>query len=118
MNGQNTGWTIVRSSAIGPPEGSACESAYLVRVERGASKRELIVEFADRDAVVSNGYAEEVTRGFLKDEEPPQHVVVEVSKDVRVVSGPRAGAVSEPAPDGGVLYASERRARGRRRGFS
>jgi hypothetical protein len=118
MNGHGAIWTIVRSSAIGPPEGSVCESAYLVRVERGAAKRELIVEFADCDAVVSNGYAEEVTRGFLRDEEPPQHVIVEISKDVRVVTGPLDPTGDEPGADGVGLYAVDRRARGRRRGYS
>jgi hypothetical protein len=118
MNGHGASWTIVRSSAIGPPEGSVCESAYLVRVERGAAKRELIVEFEDCDAVVSNGYAEEVTRSFLKDAEPPQHVIVEISKGVRVVTGPLDATEDEPGADGVALHAADGRARGRRRGYS
>jgi hypothetical protein len=107
-------WTIVRSSAVNPPDGSTFESAYLVRVNRGSSTRDVIVEFADATAVVSNGYAEEVTRRFLGDEEPPRHLVVELSKDIRVVSGPRAA--TEEHDDG--VDVEGRRARIRRRGHS
>jgi len=81
-------WSIERSGAIPPPAGSTHGSAYLVRVARGTSKRQVIVEFADSSAVVSNGYAEEVTRRFLRDDEPPQHLVVEASGDVRVQAVP------------------------------
>jgi hypothetical protein len=107
-------WTIVRSSAVTPPDGSSCESAYLVRVSRGSTTRDVVVEFADATAVLSNGYAEEVTRRFLSDEEPPRHLVVEISKDVRVVTGPRE-ASDDPygAPSNG---SAGRRARTRRRG--
>ena len=107
-------WTIVRSSAVSPPDGSSCESAYLVRVSRGSSTRDVVVEFADTTAVLSNGYAEEVTRRFLGDDEPPRHLVVEVSKDVRVVTGPREATNDrhDVPPNGGVV----RRARTRRRG--
>ena len=83
------GWLIERSGAIPPPTGSIHGSAYLVRVTRGTSKRGVIVEFADSSAVVSNGYAEEVTRRFLRDDEPPQHLVVEASGVVRIETGPR-----------------------------
>lgn len=86
------GWLIERSGAIPPPAGSIHGSAYLVRVTRGTSKRGVIVEFADSSAVVSNGYAEEVTRRFLRDDEPPQHLVVEMSGAVRIQSGPREAA--------------------------
>lgn len=112
-------WAIVRSGAIGPPDGSACESAYLVRVVRGSSTRDVIVEFADTAAVVSNGYAEEVTRRFLRDDEPPQHLVVEVSTDVRVVTGPREGG-DEPLEYGVSVPRESQlgRARTRRRGYS
>jgi hypothetical protein len=82
-------WRIAKSGAIAPPTGSLHGAAYLVRVMRGSSRREVIVEFADSSAVVSNGYAEEVTRRFLRDEEPPQHLVVEVAGTVRVERGPR-----------------------------
>lgn len=90
-------WSIERSGAIPPPAGSSHGSAYLVRVARGISKRQVIVEFADSAAVVSNGYAEEVTRRYLRDDEPPQHLVVEVTGVVRVQTGAREG-VSDDEP--------------------
>jgi hypothetical protein len=82
-------WLIAKSGAIAPPAGSVYEAAYLVRVMRGSSRREVIVEFADSSAVASNGYAEEVTRRFLRDDEPPQHLVVEAAGTVRVERGSR-----------------------------
>jgi hypothetical protein len=82
-------WLIAKSGAIAPPTGSVYGAAYLVRVMRGSSRREVIVEFADSSAVVSNGYAEEVTRRFLRDDEPPQHLVVKAAGIVRVELGPR-----------------------------
>ena len=82
-------WLIAKSGAIAPPAGSVYEAAYRVRVVRGSSRREVIVEFADPAAVASNGYAEEVTRRFLRDDEPPQHLVVEAAGNVRVERGPR-----------------------------
>jgi hypothetical protein len=103
-------WLISRSGAISPPTGSTSHSVYLVRVERGTSKRAVVVEFADSSAVVSNGYAEEVTRRYLSDDEPPQHLVVELSGDVRIELGPlepvddvegdppRPAARPEPSP--------------------
>src|SRR5206468_8206660 len=81
-------WQIAKSGAIAPPAGSVYGTAYLVRVMRGASKREVIVEFADASAVASAGYAEEVTRRFLRDDEPPQHLVVETAGTVRNQQGP------------------------------
>ena len=108
-------WTIVRSGAVGPPAGSSFESAYLVRIACGNSTRDVLVEFADATAVVSNGYAEEVTRRYLADDEPPRHLVVEVSTNVRVVAGP--GDDNEPAAlRTGVQDVAGGRARARRRG--
>jgi hypothetical protein len=91
MSGE-AAWRIAKSRAITPPTGSVYGDAYLVRVQRGSSRREVIVEFADSSAVVSNGYAEEVTRRFLRDDEPPQHLVVETAGTVRVEIGPRKAA--------------------------
>jgi hypothetical protein len=82
-------WLIAKSGAIAPPTGSVDGAAYLVRVIRGSSRREVIVQFADSSAVVSTGYAEEVARRFLRDDEPPQHLVVEAAGTVRVEPGPR-----------------------------
>jgi hypothetical protein len=109
-------WAIEKSGAIAPPAGSVYGTAYLVRVTRRSSRREVIVEFADSSAVASTGYAEEVTRPFLRDDEPPQHLVVEAAGTVRVERGP-----GEPVDDGeGDLGASPSapstlRARSRRR---
>jgi hypothetical protein len=99
---KDVGWSIERSGAIPPPPGSSHDAAYLVRVARGISKRQVIVEFADSSAVVSNGYAEEVTRRYLRDDEPPQHLVVEVTGAVRVQTGVREGAIDEE-PDTQVV---------------
>jgi hypothetical protein len=82
-------WRIAKSGAIEPPSGSVYGAAYRVRVLRGSSRRDVIVEFADSSVVISNGYAEEVTRRFLRDDEPPQHLVVEAAGTVRVARGPR-----------------------------
>jgi hypothetical protein len=81
-------WLIAKSGAIAPPAGSVHGAAYLVRVIRGSSRRAVIVEFADSSAVASGGYAEEVTRRFLGDDEPPQHLVVDAAGSVRVERGP------------------------------
>jgi hypothetical protein len=109
-------WLIAKSGAIAPPAGSVHGAAYLVRVERGSSRRKVIVEFADSSAVVSAGYAEEVTRRFLGDDEPPQHLVVETAGTVRVERGPS----EDIDDDEGDLRASPaaqspQRARSRRR---
>jgi hypothetical protein len=92
---KETRWSIERSGAIPPPAGSSHDAAYLVRVARGISKRQVIVEFADSSAVVSNGYAEEVTRPYLHDDEPPQHLVVEATGSVRIQTGAREGLSDE-----------------------
>ena len=112
-------WLIAKSGAIAPPRGSVCGAAYLVRVMRGSSRREVIVEFADSSAVVSTGYAEEVTRRFLRDDEPPQHLVVEAPGTVRVELGPRESIDDDE--DGSRASPSSQapqRARSHRRGTS
>jgi hypothetical protein len=84
----DAGWRIAKSGAIAPPPGSTHAAAYLLRLMRGSSRREVIVEFADSMAVLSTSYAEEVTRPFLDDLEPPQHLVVEPAGTVRIELGP------------------------------
>jgi len=109
-------WLISKSSAISAPSGSLLDAAYLVRVTRGSWMRDVIVEFADSSSVVSNGYAEEVARRFLRDIEPPRHLRVEVTGSVSVLVGPRE---STPASlEAGLAQTSieGRRARSHGRG--
>jgi hypothetical protein len=113
------GWLIARSGAIAPPAGSVCGAAYLVRVIRGSSRREVIVEFADSLAAVSNGYAEEVARRFLRDDEPPQHLVVDAAGTVRVERGPRETIADDDGDSRALPSAQDpQRARSHRRGTS
>jgi len=109
-------WLIAKSGAIAPPAGSVYGAAYLVRVMRGSSRREVIVEFADSSAVASTGYAEEVTRRFLRDDEPPQHLVVEAAGTVRVERGPRERVDHDEGDSrASASVQSPQRARSRRR---
>jgi len=82
-------WLTGRVGAISPPSGGAFDAAYLVRVASGSLVREVVVEFAAPSAVASGGYAEEIVRRFLHDDEPPEHVVVEIGGNVRMLTGPR-----------------------------
>jgi hypothetical protein len=77
-------WQIVKSGAISPPSGGAFDAAYFVRIVSGSSTREVVVEFVAPSAVASFAYAEEVTRRFLRQIEPPIHLVVEPGGVVRV----------------------------------
>jgi hypothetical protein len=111
-------WRIAKSGAIEPPRGSVYGAAYLVRVMRGSSRREVIVEFVDSSAVTSNGYAEEVTRRFLRDDEPPQHLVVEAAGTVRVQRGRRETTDDEGDSRVSPHAQEPQRARNHRRGTS
>lgn len=111
-------WLIAKSGAIAPPSGRLLAAAYLVRVVRGSSTRDLAVEFANSSAVVSVGYAEEVARRFLRDAEPPQRLLVDISGSVSVVVGPRQSKDAEPDAVPGQIHAEPGRARTRRRGAS
>jgi hypothetical protein len=113
-----TAWLIAKSGAIAPPTGSVHGAAYLVRVTRGSARRQVIVEFADSLAVASTGYAEEVTRRFLRDEEPPQHLVVEVAGTVRVELGPRESIHDDEVAPRASSSTQGHRARSHRRGTS
>jgi hypothetical protein len=104
-----SGWLIVKSSAVPPLSGTA-DSAYRVKVACGDAARDVVIEFTAPSALTSVGYAEEVTRPFLANPEPPQHLIVEVSGAVRVLKGPdedQPAAVPGPPEPG--------RARPRRR---
>jgi hypothetical protein len=72
-----TSWQIAKSTPIPPPSGGKSDAAYLVTLVAGSATREVVVEFAAPSTVASPAEAEEVARGFLRDEEPPQHLVVE-----------------------------------------
>lgn len=79
-------WLIVKSWAIAPPSGDEYDAAYRVRLrDRAGATRDLIVEFAAPSALASVGYAEEIARRFLRESEPPGHVVVDVTRNVAVV---------------------------------
>ena len=103
-------WLIVKSSAV-PPLSHAVDSAYRVKVARGETVRDVVVEFTAPSSLTSIGYAEEVTRPYLEGSEPPQHLVVDVGGAVRVVLGPLEGT-----PDMGPSPREAQRARPRRRG--
>ncbi len=112
-------WMVSRSRAISPPSGDAFDAAYVVTLSRREAVRELVVEFAAPSSVASGGYAEEISRRFQDDQEPPQHVALELDGSVRVLIGAR-----EPRPEdvdgspvGRVAQGrSPQRARTRRRG--
>jgi hypothetical protein len=74
---EGTAWQIAKSAAIPPPSGGKTDAAYLVTLVAGSATREVVVEFATPSTVASPADAEEVTRRFLRDEEPPRHLVVE-----------------------------------------
>jgi len=59
--------------------------------------RDVVVEFTAPSSLTSVGYAEEVTRPFLENREPPQHLVVDVGGEVRVLRGPLEGQ-QDPGP--------------------
>jgi len=115
---RTSGWLISRSGAIAPPSGSLLNAAYLVRLTCGSWSRDVIVEFADSSLVVSNGYAEEVARRFLRDVEPPQHLRVDVSGSVSVLVGPRESTVEATGRASDEIEDGPSRARTHRRGAS
>ncbi|HET7130508.1 MAG TPA: hypothetical protein VFJ93_15675 [Gaiellaceae bacterium] len=83
-----TAWSISKSWAIEPPTGAGHDAAYAVRlVDDAGSTHDLVVEFAAPSAVASVGYAEEIARRFRGESELPAHVIVDVQRAVRIVSG-------------------------------
>ena len=91
-------WLVDRSNAIAPLSEGDFDAAYRVRLSRGQTAREVVVEFAAPSAVASGGYAEEIVRRFQHDDEPPQHLIVERDRSVRVLTGPRERDADEAAP--------------------
>lgn len=99
----------MKSGAV-PPPSTTSDSAYRVRVQCGEATRDVVVEFDSPSSLTSVGYAEEVTRPFLENDEPPQHLVVGVDGSVTVLHGPL-----ENMPDAGPGEREASRARPRRR---
>ena len=94
------GWLISRSWAIAPPTGAGFDAAYIVRLTdtaRGAT-HDLVVEWAAPSALACVGYAEEIARRFLRQSDPPLHVIVDTQRAVRVVA--ESGGSAGPAEGG------------------
>ncbi len=109
-------WSILDGYAASPVDPS-CDAAYTLKLARGDEQVETIVEFAAPSAVASRGYAEEKLGAFLRDDEPPQRVVVERDGSVTVASGPRVrGANEPPRPARRASQPEPQRARKRRHG--
>jgi hypothetical protein len=80
-------WRITRSWAIAPPSGDGFDAAYRVTMMKpDETRHELVVEFAAPSVLASVGYAEEVARRFQHEAEPPEHVVVDLERNVQVSS--------------------------------
>jgi hypothetical protein len=96
-------WEIKSSVAVSPTDPDACDAGYLVRVAYGEEQADVVVEFAAPSAVASGGYAEEVVRKFLRDDEPPRRIVVERDGSLRIADAPltveRTPRSTNPAVD-------------------
>jgi hypothetical protein len=106
-------WEIKSVAAVSPTDPDECDAAYLVKVAYGDEVAEVVVEFAAPSSVASGGYAEEIVRKFLGDDEPPQRVVVERDGSVRVATSP---LTAERVPRRRIGVRPLDRARRRRRG--
>jgi hypothetical protein len=104
-------WEIRSVSAVSPTDTDS-DAAYLLKVAYGEEEAEVVVEFAAPSSVASGGYAEEVVRRFLGEDEPPQRVVVERDGSVRIAAGP---LTAERAPRGKNASGGPQRARSRGR---
>lgn len=91
-------WVITKSGAIAPISEPIFDAAYRVRMTRGSSTREVVVEFAAPSSLTSVGYAEEVARRFLTDPEPPQHLQVDRQGKVQVLHGPLPSTPDDDDP--------------------
>lgn len=106
-------WTVERVFSRAPSDAD-CDAAYLLKLSCGEEHAETMVEFAAPSAVVSAGYAQEVITPFLRNDEPPQRLVVECSGQVRVAIGPRVAAAGErPRPPRPTAVPEPQRARRR-----
>jgi hypothetical protein len=106
-------WVIQSVVAVSPINHDDCDAAYLLKVAYGNEEAEVVVEFAAPSSVASGGYAEEVVRKFLGDDEPPQRVVVDRGGSVRVVA---SALTAERGPRGTSTSPGPQRARRRSRG--
>ena len=80
-------WRITRSWAVQPPSGEGFDAAYIVTMmQPDETRHELVVEFAAPSVLASVGYAEEIARRFQREDEPPEHVVVDLERNVQVPS--------------------------------
>lgn len=105
-------WEIRSVVAVSPIDVDACDAAYLVKVGYGDEEAQVIVEFAAPASVASGGYAEEVVRRFLRDDEPPQRVVVARDGSVKIATKP---LMAERTPRNTKTSRSPQRARRRGR---
>jgi hypothetical protein len=106
-------WEIRSVVAVSPANHDESDAAYLLKVAYGDEVAEVVVEFAAPSSVASGGYAEEVVRRFLADDEPPQRVLVERDGSVRVATSP---LTAERAPRSTRAPSEPQRARRRTRG--
>lgn len=104
-------WEIRSVVAVSPTNAVDLDAAYLLKVGYGDEQAEVVVEFAAPSSVASGGYAEEVVRRFLTDDEPPQRIVVERDGSVRIATDP---LTAERAPRS--MHTSREPQRARRRG--
>ena len=111
-------WEIQRVVAV-DPSGIEWDAAYLVRIAYGeeqAEQAQIVVEFAAPSAVASGGYAQEVVGKFLRDDEPPQHLVVERDGSVRIAVGPKVSGPNDAPRTPRSRATTREPQRGRRRG--
>jgi hypothetical protein len=105
-------WKIERVVAISPSAGSDSDAAYLVTVGYGDERTGVVVEFAP-SSVASGGYAEEVVRNYLADDEPPQRIAVAADGSLHIESGPLD---ADRVPRSQNAPREQQRGRRRRRG--
>jgi hypothetical protein len=106
-------WEIKSVVAVSPTNATESDAAYLLKVAYGDEQAEVVVEFAAPSSVASGGYAEEVVRRFLGDDEPPQRIVVERDGSLRIATSP---LTAERAPRSTSSSREPQRARRRGRG--
>jgi len=84
-------WQIKSVVAVSPTNPAEADAAYLLKVAYGDEQAQVVVEFAAPSSVASGGYAEQIVRRFLGDDEPPQRIVVERDGSVRIATSPLTG---------------------------